>query len=105
RQLSLLVGEQASISALGVKSYSEGVPGIVELRLPKEGDQFVLLARAPGSTTLLLFMLDGREVHYRIEVRPELSEAPTAISVAAEDNIRLDLYFVQLSEGYGHNLG
>lgn len=105
RRLTLTVGEQASIPAQGVKSYSEGVSGVVELRLSKEGDRFVLVARAPGTTTLLLFMLDGREVHYRIEVQPEAREQEESISVTAEDNIRLDFYFVQVSEGYGHQLG
>jgi Flp pilus assembly secretin CpaC len=104
RSLALKVGEQASISALGVKSYSEGAPGIVELRLPRDGGQFVVLARAPGTTTLLLFMLDGRALHYRIEVTPQ-GDSEKAITVAPRDNIRLDVYFVQVSEGYGHTLG
>jgi Flp pilus assembly secretin CpaC len=104
RTLALRVGEQTSISAQGVKSYSEGVPGIVDLRLPKDGGQFVLLALKPGVTTLLLFMLDGRELSYRIEVSPE-AEENAAIVVAPEDNVRLDFYFVQVSEGYGHTLG
>jgi Flp pilus assembly secretin CpaC len=99
------VGEQSSIPAQGVKSYSEGVPGIIDLRLPKDGQQFVLLALKPGATTLLLFMLDGREVSYRIEVLPESDEQAAAIVVAPEDNVRLDFYFVQVSEGYGHTLG
>jgi pilus assembly protein CpaC len=102
--LALRVGDQASIPAAGVKSYSEGTPGIVELRLPKDGGQFVVLGRAPGTTTLLLFMLDGREVHYRIEVTPE-GDAAKPIRVPPRDNIRLDVYFVQISENYGHQLG
>jgi pilus assembly protein CpaC len=104
RALALKVGDQASIPALGVKSYSEGAPGIVEVRLPKDGGQFVVLARAPGSTTLLLFMLDGRELHYRIDVTPE-GENKDVIAVAPRDNVRLDVYFVQVSESYGHQLG
>ena len=104
RTLQLRVGEQTSLPAQGVKSYSEGVPGIVDLRLPKDGQQFVLLALKPGVTTLLLFMLDGRELSYRIEVTPEVEES-AAIVVAPEDNVRLDFYFVQVSEGYGHTLG
>lgn len=104
--MTLRVGDQASLSAQGVKSYSEGMPGIVEVRLPKDGEQFVLLALRPGNTTLLLFMLDGREVQVRMHVVSDLGE-PTGeqIRVAAQDNIRLDFYFVQVSQGYGHQLG
>lgn len=104
RQLTLRVGEQQSLSAEGVKSYSEGVLGIVEVRLPKDGEQFVLLALRPGHTTLLLLMLDGRQVQVRMEVVPDRPEEPEIV-VRPEDNIRLDLYFVQVSEGYGHQLG
>jgi len=104
KQISLRVGEQQSLSAQGVKSYSEGVLGIVEVRLPKDGEQFVLLALKPGQTTLLLFMLDGREVQVRIDVQSDRPDEPEIV-VRAEDNIRLDLYFVQVSEGYGHQLG
>lgn len=105
RELFLEVGQQASLSAAGVKSYSLGVPGVVDLRLSKEGDKFVLVALEGGVTTLLFFMLDGQEVHHRIEVhRPKL-EAELGIQVSAEDNIRLDFYFVQVSQEYGHQLG
>lgn len=105
RELSLRVGEQTSFSGAGVKSYSAGVPGVVEVRLSRDGEQFVLVALKPGVTTLLLFMLDGREVHYRIRVEDDSPLESNAIVVEARDNIRLDLYFVQVSEDYGHQLG
>lgn len=104
RNLSLVVGDQTSIPAEGVKSYSEGVPGIVDVRLPKDGEQFIVLALRPGQTTLLLLMLDGSEVQVRIEVTSG-QPAQQGIVVSAEDNIRLDMYFVQVNEGYGHQLG
>ena len=103
RNLSLVVGDQTSIPAEGVKSYSEGVAGIVDVRLPKDGEQFIVLALRPGQTTLLLLMLDGREVQVRIEVKS--TEPTQGIVVSAEDNIRLDMYFVQVSESYCHQLG
>ncbi|MFT3926013.1 MAG: pilus assembly protein N-terminal domain-containing protein [Myxococcales bacterium] len=105
RELSLEPGQQLSLSAAGVKSYSAGVPGVVEVRLSKEGDQFVLLALRPGLTTLLLFMLDGREIQYRIEVVAPEREPGQRILVAPQDNIRLDFYFVQVSQDSGHQLG
>lgn len=102
RDIDLVVGEQTSISARGVQSYSEGVPGIVDVRVPSDGTRFVIVALQPGNTTLLLIMDDGDQVQYRITVRSQ-EEEPSGIQ--ARDNIRLDFYFVQLEESYGHQLG
>ena len=104
RDLAMTVGEQTTIAAQGVKSYSEGTPGIVEVRLAREGEHFVLLALRPGKTTLLLFMHDGREQQLRIHVASDGPD-PRAIEVEAADNVRLDLYFVQVQASYGHQLG
>ena len=104
-EIILHVGQQMSLSAAGVKSYSAGVSGVVEVRLSKEGDQFVLVALKPGFTTLLVFMLDGREVLHRIQVIGESEAADDSIRVSPKDNIRLDLYFVQVSQEEGHQLG
>ena len=104
-EIMLQVGQQMSLSAAGVKSYSAGVSGVVEVRLSKEGDQFVLVALKPGFTTLLVFMLDGREVLHRIQVIGESEAADESIRVSPKDNIRLDLYFVQVSQEEGHQLG
>lgn len=102
RSITLSVGEQTSISAVGVKSYSEGLPGIVDVRLPKDGTQFVLVALRPGDTTLLTIMADGKQIQYRIRVGGKTEKG---VSVQAVDNIRLDFYFVQLSRSYGHQIG
>jgi len=103
RNLSLHVGEQTTISSDGVQSYSEGAPGIVDVRLPRDGSQFLLVALREGSTTLLLIMEDGRQVQYRITVTADA--APTAPAVVSRDNVRLDFYFVQLSDTYNHSIG
>jgi Flp pilus assembly secretin CpaC len=104
RDIHMQNGEQTTIPAQGVKSYSEGVPGIVEVRLSREGEHFVLLALRPGKTTLLLFMHDGREQQLRIHVESDTTD-PDQISVQTADNVRLDLYFVQVHADYGHQLG
>ncbi len=103
RSLNLTVGEQGSIPAAGVKSYSEGIPGIVDVRLPRDGSQFLIVALKPGRTTLLLIMNDGKQVQYRISVAT--SGAGRGEVVQPTDNIRLDFYYVQLSESYGHQIG
>ncbi|WP_157070381.1 pilus assembly protein N-terminal domain-containing protein [Sandaracinus amylolyticus] len=104
-RLELQVGEQVTIPATGVASYSEGRPGIVDVRLPRDGAQFVIVALQPGVTSLLLIYADGRQVRYAITVLdPEQSVTATG-GVPARENIRLDLYFVQLQQSYSHQLG
>lgn len=102
REITLLVGEQTSVPAADVQSYSEGRQGIADVRLAENPPRFVIVAIAPGTTTLLLLMRDGREITYRITVSSG-EEAPSAVE--ARDNVRLDLYFVQISESYAHQIG
>lgn len=68
RDLSLAVGENRTISADGVKSYSLGAAGVAEVRLTPNGKQFVVVGKAPGSTTLLCLYGDEREVLWQINV-------------------------------------
>lgn len=105
QRLELAVGEQVTIAAAGVASYSEGAPGIVDVRVPSDGRQFIIVALRPGTTSLLLIYGDGRQVRYAITVLdPEASVTSTG-GVPARESIRLDLYFVQLTEQYSHSLG
>jgi pilus assembly protein CpaC len=67
-ELSLAVGENRTISAAEVKSYSEGAPGIVEVKLTPGGGQFVIVGTKPGSTTLLMIKRDGSEVTWTLHV-------------------------------------
>ena len=97
QEISLEIGEQTTIPAEGVRSYSEGTPGIVDIRVTRDGAQFVVVALQPGTTTLLLIMRDGETLRYNIEVRPPpTTTRPGAVERRA--NIRLDMYFVQLDE-------
>ena len=68
RELSLAVGENRTISADGVRNYSEGTPGVAEIRITPNGKQFVVVGKAPGSTTLLLIMNDNTELLWNINV-------------------------------------
>src|SRR6187549_1650135 len=64
----LAVGETRTISARDVKNYSEGVAGIVDVKLTSDASQFVLVGRKPGSTTLLLIKNDNSQNTLNINV-------------------------------------
>ena len=57
----LAVGETVTISARDVKNYSEGVAGVVDVKLTTDGNQFVIVGKHTGSTTLLLIKNDGSQ--------------------------------------------
>lgn len=59
--IALAVGETVTLSARDVKNYSEGVAGIIDVKLTSDASQFVLVGRKPGSTTLLLIKTDGSQ--------------------------------------------
>ena len=85
-ELSLSVGENKTIPATGVKSYSEGVRGIADVRLTPDTKQFVIVGQKPGSTSLLLIKDDGSQLTYEISVYPR-----------SMDNVRREL--LQLLDG------
>jgi pilus assembly protein CpaC len=103
RELELEVGEQTTVSAVGVERYSEGVPNVVQVRVTER--EFIIVALRPGQTSLVLFYANGRRVTYRIEVRDPNATETRPGSVEERENIRLDLYFVELSEIYTHQIG
>jgi pilus assembly protein CpaC len=111
-ELTLEVGEQRVLSSDGVNSYSEGVTGVIDVRLTKDGSSFVVVGQRAGRTSLLFMMSDGHQVQYRVVVDDSGQSsgagpdgAPSQIGVAARDNIRLDFYFVQLMRDDGHQVG
>jgi len=113
-ELMLEVGEQRVLPGENVRSYSEGLPGIVDVRLNREGTSFVVLGQKPGRTTLLLMLRDGGQLAYDITVGdPDTLALPAAeararadsTAVPPRDNVRLDFYFVQLSEDGGLRAG
>lgn len=68
QELNLAIGENKTIKAADVKNYSEGIPGIADVRLSTDGNQFVVVGQKPGSTTLLLIKKDGSQVNWTINV-------------------------------------
>ena len=117
-RLELRVGEQRVLPSENVRSYSEGVRGVVDVRLTKDASEFILVALRPGTTTVLFLMLDGSQKYYEVTVvdpnaaseevqqkaEPKKEEDP-GIRVEARDNVRLDFYFVQLQKNYSHQIG
>lgn len=103
-RIELNVGEQQTISAANVASYSVGSEGIADVRLTQDGRLFVIVGQQPGESSLLLIFADGHQVRYQIIVRTT-ERASTPGEVLARDDIRLDLYFVQLSGSYDHSIG
>lgn len=101
REMVLKVGEQRSLSARSVRSYSEGVPGVVDVRVTRDQSRFVIVGIAAGTTSLLLIRNDGSQIHHRIRV----VDSEASLGFGARENIRLDLYFVMIQDRYSHRIG
>ena len=67
-EIDLVVGENKTISALGVQNYSEGARGIADVKLTTDKTKFVVVGKRPGSTSLLLINKDGTQVAWVINV-------------------------------------
>ena len=67
-ELNIAVGENKTIAAADVKNYSEGTPGIVDIKLTSDQNSFVVVGLKPGSTSLLLIKKNGTEVNWVINV-------------------------------------
>ncbi|MBE7478505.1 MAG: pilus assembly protein N-terminal domain-containing protein [Polyangiaceae bacterium] len=75
-ELNMVVGENKTINATGVKNYSEGVKGIVDVKLTTDNTKFVVAGRKPGTTTLLLINKDDSTTTWVINV---FSRSPDAV--------------------------
>jgi len=78
RDLSLAVGEQVLVPAEGIRQFSEGTPGVVDVRTPADGRNLVVVGQRAGSTTLLLIRNSGAQETLQITVfarRPEAVQA------------------------------
>jgi pilus assembly protein CpaC len=67
-ELNLQVGANKTYPASDVKNYSEGVPGVADVRLSSDQTQFVVVGQKPGTTTLLLIKKDGSQTTLVINV-------------------------------------
>ena len=99
RARTIKVGEQVSVSAKDVEKYSEGQKGIIDIRLPEDGEEFIIVGLRSGTTSMLLIKEDGTKITYHFEVKALTSEVPH------KENIRLDFYFVEIREGGQYQVG
>jgi len=101
RTIILRVGEQKSLSAHGIRSYSEGAPGIADIRVTRDQSRFVIVGKAAGTTSLLLIRNDGEQVQHTIRVLASDADG----GFAGRENIRIDLFFVSIQDRYSHQIG
>lgn len=102
--LQMEVGDQVTIPGSDVASYSEGTEGVVSVRYDERSMNFVIVAQRSGSTSLLLIYNDGHQVRYRITVLGD-EEIVVAGGVPIRENVRIDVYFVELHQDYRHAIG
>lgn len=81
QEINLRIGENATVSARGVKNYSEGAPGIAAVKLTTDGTKFVISGRKPGTTSLLLIDKNGKQTTYVINV---FTRSPDAVQREVE---------------------
>jgi pilus assembly protein CpaC len=100
--LTMTVGEQISLPARGVTGWSVADRNIVNGKLEEATIKIVLVALAPGTTTvLLIFGKENREALYTVTVNPRERVG----AIPERSNIRLDFYYVELSETASHQVG
>ncbi len=68
KELVLTVNQQEPIDARKVKAYSVGDRDHVEVRLTPDGTKLIVVARKPGTTSLLLLYDGGDDVRYTIRI-------------------------------------
>jgi pilus assembly protein CpaC len=66
--IALAIGETRTLSAAGIREYSEGVKGIVDVVPTPDGKTFILTGKKEGTTTLLLINGAGGQTTYEINV-------------------------------------
>ena len=69
-EINLAIGETKTLPATGIKEYSEGVKGVVDVVATPDGRFFVLTGKRAGTTTLLLIRAGGEQTTYDIAVAP-----------------------------------
>ena len=79
-EMNMIVGENKTISASDVTSYSVGSPGVVDVKVTPDMSQFVFVGLHAGTTTVLMLKRNG-ETTYNVNV---YSRAPAAVEQELE---------------------
>jgi pilus assembly protein CpaC len=90
--ITLAIGETKVVSAKDVKNYSEGVSGIIDIKLTSDASQFVINGKRAGSTTLLLIKSDGTQITLNIDVfirAPQVVERELSQLLAGLNGVQL----------------
>lgn len=66
--IALAIGETRTLPATGIREYSEGVKGIIDVVPTPDGKTFILTGRREGTTTLLLIGAGGQQTVYEVNV-------------------------------------
>jgi len=74
-EIAMFVGEQRVLPARDVEGYSEGAPGIVQVRIPRDARAIVLTAVQVGRTSVLLLQRRGRQQTLLVTVYQRPPEA------------------------------
>lgn len=74
-EVAMFLGEQRVLPARDVEGYSEGAPGIVQVRIPRDARAIVLTAVQVGRTSVLLLQRRGRQQTLLVTVYQRPPEA------------------------------
>jgi pilus assembly protein CpaC len=68
QEMSLAVNETKTIAAKGIRNYSVADPATIDVRYAESSQQFLVVGKKSGSTTLLLIKDDGTQTTWVINV-------------------------------------
>jgi pilus assembly protein CpaC len=91
-EINLAVAETRTLPAKNVKNYSEGAPGIVDIKLTTDNSQFVITARKPGATSVLFIHNDGSQHTFTVNVfarSPQVVERELRQLLEGLSNLRI----------------
>jgi pilus assembly protein CpaC len=67
-EITLAIGEQYTMPAGSIRSYSLASEGVVDVRVPSSGDRLLIVGQRAGNTSLLVIRSDGTQQTYPITV-------------------------------------
>lgn len=67
-EIALAIGETRTLSAAGVKEYTEAVKGVIDVVTSGDGKTFIVTGRKEGATSLFLNKIDGTQATIDITV-------------------------------------